>query len=203
MQALRVFLLLPDGDVYQNVNAVLQEPEFECVWCRCAADALIVLGHRRFDLVISQAQLPDMSGMELVATLDAEGIDLPAVLLMGPEDTRLPPVAGGQVRDIVPLSEDFAAHLPDRVRNAVAKHQLEQANRIYIAALESARDGIAIADLQGVVLHVNRCSRTLLASVATNWLAVRRKSSAPANKPRSCARAFGWPSCSAPAGRAS
>ncbi|HEV8061670.1 MAG TPA: PAS domain S-box protein [Gemmataceae bacterium] len=161
MQSLRVFLLLPEGEVYESVNAALREPEFERVWCRSASDALIVLSHRKFDLLISQAALPDMSGMDLVATLDAEGIDLPSILLMGPEDKSMPLVPGGQVCDVVPLSEDFAVSLADRVRNAVAKHQLEQANRIYIAALESARDGIMIADLQGVVLHVNRALEDL------------------------------------------
>ena len=32
---------------------------------------------------------------------------------------------------------------------------MQQTNNLLIAALESARDGIIITDLQGVVLHVN------------------------------------------------
>jgi two-component system cell cycle sensor histidine kinase/response regulator CckA len=161
MQPLRVFLLLPEGDIHQSVTGALREPEFEHVWCRSASDALIVLGHSTFDLLISYAVLPEMSGLDFIASLDAEGIDLPSVMLLGPDDMRLLRHPSGRVRDIVPLSEDFAARLPDRAREAIAKHRLEQANRIYVAALESARDGIMITDLQGVVLHVNRALELL------------------------------------------
>ena len=161
MQALRVFLLLPEGDIHESVTGALAEPAFECVWCRSASDALIVLGHSTFDLLISFAVLPEMSGLDFIASLDAEGIDIPSVMLLGPADMRLLRHPSSRVRDYVPLSEDFPARLPDRVREAIAKHRLEQANRIYVAALESARDGIMITDLQGVVLHVNRALESL------------------------------------------
>jgi two-component system, cell cycle sensor histidine kinase and response regulator CckA len=161
MAPLSIFLLLPDAEIHHSVEEALPEAEFECVWCKSATDALIVLSHRHFDLLLSQATLPEMSGSALVDRLDAEGIDLPSLLLMGPEDTRLPPGAAGKVCDFFPLSGGFAASLPERIRNVVAKHQLEQANRLYIAALESARDGIMITDLQGTVLHVNRALESL------------------------------------------
>ena len=35
------------------------------------------------------------------------------------------------------------------------RHRLQQSNRLLIEALESARDGIMITDLQGIILHVN------------------------------------------------
>ena len=199
MQSLRVFLLLPEGDIHLSVTGALKSPEFEQVWCRSASDALIVLGHSTFDLLISSVVLPEMSGLDFIASLDAEGIDLPSVMLLGPDDMRLLRHPSGRVRDIVPLSEDFAARLPDRAREAIAKHRLEQANRVYVAALESARDGIMITDLQGVVLHVNRALEMLtgfsreelmgrpsqvLCSIEQNaelcarmWLAVKQRTS--------------------------
>lgn len=161
MESLRVFLLLPEGEIYESVCAALKDPGFDCVWCRSVSDALIVLTHRKFDLLISQAVLSTMSGLDLVSVLDKEGIELPSLMFLGPEDTRLPRASTGQVCEFLPLSEDFAAKLAERARSAVAKHRLEQANRVYIAALESARDGIMITDLQGVVLHVNRALESL------------------------------------------
>jgi PAS domain S-box-containing protein len=161
MPLLSLFLLIPDGDLFRSIDEALPPTEFDRVWCKSATDALLVLSHRRFDLLISPVTLPEFSGLELVDRLEEEGIDLPSLLLMGPEDTRIPPLNAGKVRDFFPLSVGYAAGLPDRVRNVVAKHQLEQANRLYIAALESARDGIMITDLQGTVLHVNRALEAL------------------------------------------
>ncbi|CAN5190749.1 hypothetical protein BH10PLA2_BH10PLA2_18380 [soil metagenome] len=161
MPPLSLFLLIPDSELHRSIDDALPPNEFDRVWCKSATDALIVLSHRRFDLLISPVTLAEISGLELVDRLEVEGIDLPSLLLMGPEDTRLPPLVAGKVRDFFPLSIGYAAGLPDRIRNVVAKHQLEQANRLYIAALESARDGIMITNLQGKVLHVNRALEAL------------------------------------------
>ena len=50
----------------------------------------------------------------------------------------------------------FLEDLPKRVVEAVTRHRLQQMNRLLIASLESAGDGIMITDLQGSILHVNR-----------------------------------------------
>jgi two-component system, cell cycle sensor histidine kinase and response regulator CckA len=161
MPPLRIFLLLPDDAIHKSADAALAARGFERVWCRKASDALIVLSHGKFDLLICQAALPDMAGIDLLKELDAEGIDLPNILLVGPEDVHLERDSSGSMREVVPVSEGFASSLPDRAFDVVAKHQLQQANRIYIAALESARDGIMITDLQGAVVHVNRALESL------------------------------------------
>ena len=43
----------------------------------------------------------------------------------------------------------FLGELPKRVVESVTRHRLEQMNRLLIQALESARDGVIITDLQG------------------------------------------------------
>jgi PAS domain S-box-containing protein len=53
-------------------------------------------------------------------------------------------------------SDNFLAELPKRVGESVTRHRLQQTNRLLIEALESARDGIMITDLQGTMLHVNQ-----------------------------------------------
>jgi PAS domain S-box-containing protein len=57
--------------------------------------------------------------------------------------------------DYVPKKEDWLTELPKRVMESVTRHRLQQSNHLLIAALESARDGIFITDLEGQVLHVN------------------------------------------------
>src|SRR5207247_2783833 len=50
----------------------------------------------------------------------------------------------------------FLAELPKRVTESVTRHKLEQLNRLLIEALESARNGIMITDLEGTIMKVNQ-----------------------------------------------
>ena len=88
--------------------------------------------------------------------LHREGIGTPVLMVSQFGDERL---ATGVLRagavDYVPKKEDWLTELPKRVLESVTRHRLQQSNHLLIAALESARDGIFITDLQGQVLHVN------------------------------------------------
>jgi PAS domain S-box-containing protein len=55
----------------------------------------------------------------------------------------------------------FLAELPKRVVESVTQHRLRQSNRLLVAALESAGDGVMVTDLQGTILHVNRALEQL------------------------------------------
>ena len=55
----------------------------------------------------------------------------------------------------------FLGELPKRVSESVTRHRLEQMNRLLVQALESARDGIMITDLQGSILKVNQALENL------------------------------------------
>ncbi len=47
----------------------------------------------------------------------------------------------------------FLDELPKRVSVSVNRYRLEQNNALLIQAIESARDGIMITDLQGIILQ--------------------------------------------------
>src|SRR5262245_65624674 len=55
----------------------------------------------------------------------------------------------------------FLTDLPKRVAESVTRHRLEHLNGLLIQALESARDGIIITDLQGTILKVNHALEVL------------------------------------------
>ncbi len=55
----------------------------------------------------------------------------------------------------------FLAELPKRVSESVTRHHLLQSNRLLVAALESAGDGVMVTDLQGTIIHVNRALELL------------------------------------------
>jgi PAS domain S-box-containing protein len=156
-ESLELFLVENDDDQAFTVRQYLERAGHEVTVCRSGADALIVLGHRQFHLVLLDYHLgTDMTGLDLLRAMHREGIGTPVLMVTGVGDERLAAevLRAGAV-DYVPKAKDFLTDLPKRVLESVTRHRLQQSNHLLIAALESARDGIFITDLQGQVLHVN------------------------------------------------
>jgi PAS domain S-box-containing protein len=156
---LRLFLIEDDDDIALLIRKSLERAGHQVSRCRTAADALIVLAQSTFDLVLLDQRLPDMAGLDLLQTLTREGIAAPALMITAYGDEQLATRAlrAGALDYLVKdHALTFLAELPKRVVESVTRHRLEHMNRLLIQALESARDGIMITDLQGVILHVNR-----------------------------------------------
>lgn len=158
-EKLRLFIVEDDDDVAFLMRKSLERAGHEATVCHQGADALIVLGHSDFDLVLLDQQLPDILGIDLLHRLSQEGINIPVLMItgVGTEDLAAQVLRAGVLDYIVkdrPLT--FLADLPKRVQESVTRHRLQQTNRLLIEALESARDGVCITDVQGAILHVNR-----------------------------------------------
>ncbi len=158
--ALRLFLIEDDDDIALLIRKSLERVGHHVTRCRSAADALIVLGHTSFDLVLLDQKLDDaMSGLELLTILAREGITAPVLMVTAHGDERLATrvLRAGALDYIVKdPALTFLGELPKRVSESVTRHRLEQMNRLLIQALESAHDGIMITDLQGTILKVNQ-----------------------------------------------
>ena len=127
--------------------------------CRSAADAVIVLSHNTFDLVLLDQQLPDMTGLDLLRTLAREGIAVPVLMVTAHGDEQLAAMvfrAGALDYIAKDTRLSYLNDLPKRVSESVKRYRLEQTNGLLIQALESAHDGIMITDLQGIILKVNQ-----------------------------------------------
>jgi PAS domain S-box-containing protein len=158
-EALRLFLVEDDDNVGLLICKSLERAGHQVTRCRNAADALIVLGHSSFDLLLLDQRLPDMPGVELLSLLAREGITVPVLMVTGYGDERLATrVLQAGALDYIVKDPDlgFLDNLPKRIKESVTRHRLQQLNQLLIHALESARDGIMITDLQGVILHVNQ-----------------------------------------------
>jgi PAS domain S-box-containing protein len=158
-ESLRLFLIEDDDDIGLLIRKSLERAGHQVTGCRTAADALIVLAQSNFDLVLLDQRLPDMAGVDLLQAFAREGIDEPVLMVTAYGDEHLATrVLQAGALDYVVKDPNlaFLADLPKRVVESVARHRLLHMNRLLIEALESARDGIMITDLQGTILHVNR-----------------------------------------------
>jgi PAS domain S-box-containing protein len=163
-EALRLFLVEDDDDIALLIRKSLERAGHHVTGCRTAADALIVLGHSNYHLVLLDQRLPDMSGLDLLMALTREGISTPVLMVTGYGDEHLATQvlrAGALDYVVKDPALTFLTELPKRVVESVTRHRLQHLNRLLIEALESARDGIIITDLQGTLLHVNRALEQL------------------------------------------
>jgi PAS domain S-box-containing protein len=156
---LRLFLVEDDENVADLIGRQLKRAGFQVTRCRSGADALIVLAQTSFDLVLLDHKLPDMDGLALLQRLHADGILAPVLMITARGDERLATQslqAGALDYIVKDPALSFLDDLPKRAEASVQRHRLEQMNRLLVQALESARDGILITDLQGVILEVNQ-----------------------------------------------
>jgi DNA-binding response OmpR family regulator len=155
--ALRLFLIEDDDDIALVVRKGLERHGHQVTRCRSAADALIVLGHTPFDLVILDQVLPDASGTDLLRTLARK--DLRPVLMVTAHGDGSWPRASSRpgALDYLVKDEDlgFLNELPKRVAESVNRHRLQNTNLLLIEAPNRARQ-IFITDLASAILHLNR-----------------------------------------------
>jgi two-component system cell cycle sensor histidine kinase/response regulator CckA len=157
-QSLRLFLIEDNDAIALLIRKSLERAGHRVTLCRTGTDALTVLGHQEFDLVLLDQVLPDMSGLDLLRDLDRYGILTPVLMVTGAGDEQLATqVLHAGALDYVIKDPDlgFLVELPKRVDESVLRHQLKSRNDLYLKALDSARDGILIAEMPGTILHVN------------------------------------------------
>jgi PAS domain S-box-containing protein len=163
-EALRLFLVENEEDDALLIRKALERAGHSVTHCRAAVDALTVLGHGEFDLVLLDQELDDMKGLDLLQAMAREGIATPPFMITGKGDEDLATRVlhlGALDYLVKDIGLRYLTELPQRVREAVKRHSLVQNNRLLISALESARDGIMITDLQGSIVRVNQALETM------------------------------------------
>jgi PAS domain S-box-containing protein len=164
-EPLRLFLVENDDDFALLIRKSLERVGHHVTCCRTAADALIILAQHSFDLVLLDQFLDDLNGLDLLHALAREGIAVPVLMVtVEGNDTQLATrvlMAGALDYIVKDKALTFLGELPKRVSEAVTRHRLEHLNRLLIQALESARDGIMITDLNGTILEVNQALERL------------------------------------------
>jgi len=157
-ESLSLFLVEDEDDFAYLIRKSLERAGHQVTVCHTGADAQIVLSQSQFSLVILDQKLPDMLGLDLLRNLNQEGITTPVLMVTGKgdEDLAIQVLRAGALDYIVKDHNlIFLTDLPKRVQESVSRYRLQQTNRLLIEALDSARDGIMITDLQGKVEHVN------------------------------------------------
>lgn len=79
----RVLLVDDERDVRRMLQRFLARAGFDTVEAGDGQAALELLRREPFDVVVSDVQMPVMTGIELLAALEHEGLEVPVVLVSG------------------------------------------------------------------------------------------------------------------------
>lgn len=143
------------------------------------------LAERKWDVVISDYNLPGFDGLSALEMVKKSGIDLPFILISGKvgEETAVAAVLAG-AHDYV--MKDNLKRLPTvverEIRNAEireagrrAEHSLEESEHRFRLIFENSHEGILLTDGDGTILAVNRPACAVLRCDTADLLNADRK----------------------------
>lgn len=159
-------LLVVDDDVLvlKMTKRLLERRGYRVVACSCGEDALARVEQETFDCMISDVQMPGISGTRLLRAVRDRDLDLPVVLVTGNPDvgTAASAVEYGAFHYLVKPVESF--QLEETVQRAATAGRMARAKREYVEQYGS-----------GVFLVNDRAGTdaTLDRALATMWLALQ------------------------------
>ena len=187
----RILLIAYDPDVLKWAKEQALEPAgYQLQVVHAVEEAIPVLAQQPLDLIIVDLHLPGLGGKDLVAALQAQGLDIPVVLIAREgEEERILQVLRIGARDFVlyPTREAELVNVVERNLNqARLKHQIEEwKHRVQQARQETRtreRQLLSLGQLAKSVMELPKLSVLLPramreVAIATNanrsWLAVR------------------------------
>jgi diguanylate cyclase (GGDEF)-like protein len=171
-------LIIDDDDQIRSLLKELLKDEYECVDVSSAEEALAVLGSVNFDLVISDIQMPGISGLDLVPRILDHTPETVVVMISGQQgiESAIEAMHVGAF-DYVTKPLDLR-HVRAAVRRAVAHHKLLHEKQQYENHLEElvAQRTAQIEHLAFYDRLTNLPNRTLFADRCAQALAIAQRS---------------------------
>jgi two-component system, NtrC family, sensor kinase len=137
-----------------------------------AREVLGRLKAAHYDVLLLDNRMPDLSGIEVLKELQAEGIRIPVVMVTaeGDEDTAVQAFKLG-VADYVIKREGYIAKLPSTIENVLAQRRLADEKDGLTVLNDLAKSLTTIKDLDEVMRRVVSAARELIkAEASVLWL---------------------------------
>jgi CheY-like chemotaxis protein len=160
-------LHVDDDREFTSLTAAYLEEEHEEFTVEGEPDAtraLTRLHEEAFDCVVSDYEMPQMSGLEFLREAREIDPDLPIIFFTGrgSEDVAAEAISAGVTDYLQKRGHEQYALLGNRIRNYVAKRRAEEERLRGYEAIERAREGISILDDEGRFVYTNRAFADLV-----------------------------------------
>ncbi|MDP3562939.1 MAG: PAS domain S-box protein [Methanoregula sp.] len=158
-------LLVDDEPALLDIAQMFLEKtgSFTVDTCLSGSQALALLVKNRYDVIVSDYEMPEMDGISLLRTLKQQGDRTPFIIFTGkgPEQVVIDALNNGATYYLQKGCNPKAqfAELSHKCRLAVQQRQseiaLKESEEKYRALVEHALEGILILDMQGTILLAN------------------------------------------------
>ncbi|MEI9941078.1 MAG: EAL domain-containing protein [Pseudomonadota bacterium] len=157
-----ILLVDDDASVLSAMRRVLEKGGYQVVACSSGSEALVLLANQSFDVMVTDIQMPGISGLKLLRAVREHDLDLPVVLVTGDPGikTATEAVEYGAFRYLikpVPLEELRAV-----VGRAASTGQMARSKREYLEEFGSGK--FRVGDRAGLDAILDRALSSL-------WLA--------------------------------
>ncbi|MDP3562938.1 MAG: response regulator [Methanoregula sp.] len=131
-----------------------------------AKDALLLLKKQNFDVIVSDYEMPEMTGVQLLRELRMHGDHTPFIIFTGKgrEQIVVEALNAGATfylekgANPKALFTELANQIQQAVSRRIAESALKESEEKYRALIEHGLEGIAILDLEGKILFANRAA---------------------------------------------
>lgn len=134
------------------------DDRFTVATATSASEGLDRFASDEFDCLVSDYEMPNQNGIELLETIRVEHPDFPFILYTGKgsEEVASDAISAG-VTDYLQkeTGADQYKLLANRIRNAVERARAQRDSQRQLNAIETAKEGISILDEGGEFIYVN------------------------------------------------
>jgi len=156
---IHVLLVEDDPGDAGLVQATLQQARdahFEVTWVKSINQAQQCLLNCQIDALLLDLSLPDSDGIATLHRIRQLAGAIPIIILTGSGDTDFALTALEAGASDYMIKSDFGSEgLTRAIRYSLLRANMEAHNRLLVAALESAVDGIFITDREGRIEWIN------------------------------------------------
>jgi EAL domain-containing protein (putative c-di-GMP-specific phosphodiesterase class I) len=157
-----VLVVDDDGALARSIQHALKRAGFEVVLAENGTIAVETIMGRPFDVILTDIQMPGMSGLELLGIVRAYDLDVPVILMTGDPsiETAMEAVSLGALQ-----------YLPKPTPNEVLVAAVERASKLHRMA-DMKRDALRLAGAEGTLAGDLAGLQTRFDSaLATMWIA--------------------------------
>jgi len=169
----RILLVDDEPRLLSSLYELLRDRGYHLVTATCGSEALAQLTRLRFDLILLDLRLPDMSGHEIMDFINAKGIDGDVIVMSG--DVGIEAAIGALKRgaydylrkpysreELLKTVENALQKRRLAIENARIASQLENSEKMYRYLVDSSPDIIYTLNHEGKFTFVNDRAHQLL-----------------------------------------
>ncbi|WP_435195572.1 response regulator [Natronomonas sp. EA1] len=129
----------------------------ETTTCTDPTEALGLLRTGAYDCVVSDYEMPGLTGLELLDAIQEADLEVPFILFTGKgsEEIASQAISAGVDEYLQKGGTEKYAVLANKIETLVKKHRAESQVQRAFLAIESAQEGIGIIDADGVYQYMN------------------------------------------------